>query len=564
MRGFTSSLLTGGLILGIGGWLCLASLPAAAREPIPAAAALTAAEARVRQAHEDDFKAGETDPKPLIQKLLAAAEQSEDSAFDYALFLEAEKAAVAAGAVGLAMDAVDARAEQFDIDRLEARVELVADCLTPKARTDVVRLKVLWEYAIENVEDGLANESLPLAKKAAETAGQVAKALLAAGRARKDDSLVADSVEKQTHAQSLGKSIGRRSGLLAEYRKAVEKLASDADDPKANGIVGRYLCFEKNAWSEGLPAVAKGDQETLAAAAAAEIELSKKGDQRPAAEEILAVADAWWQASEAGQVKRHAASLYERVLPDIGDPDKRAAVTKRIANAKPDPDAERPRRPAKGPVAAKKPAGGRRPAALDVPASAVVPVPAGISEKLLPLLPAEDEVMKMKNHLNVSDEDLTGLRVELWRRIHSGFGIDKWTLVDLTYLIELNGTIGTALGRHQWWSGSGRNVGGSGDAAARNACSTAMGMAWVLAAKNEEEFVRRARALPAGVLDPQCVGQYLTESDVKRWLVGLGEDYASIQRKAHAIDSLIEAGFATPGVLRYREELGRAMATGNR
>ncbi len=562
MRWYVSSLLAGGLIFGIGGLPCLTWQPAAAREPIPAAAALAAAEARVRETHEDDFRAGETDPKPLVQKLLAAAEQSDDPAFDYALLLEAEKAAVAAGAVGLAMDAVDARAEQFDIDRLQARVERVADCLTPKARTDVGRLKALWEYAIENAENSLADESLPTAKKAAETAGQIAKALLAAGRARKDESLVADSVEKQTYAQSLGKSIGRRSVLLADYRKAVETLASDADDPKANGIVGRYLCFEKNAWSEGLPALAKGDQENLAAAAAAEVAMSSKKEERPASEEMLAVADAWWHASEAGPARRHAASLYERVLPDIGDPDKLATVTKRIAVAR--PDTERPRRPAKGPVVAKKPGGGRRPAALDVPASALLPVPADISEKLVPLLPAEDEVMKLKNHLNVADEDLTGLRVEMWRRIHSGFGVEKWTQGDLMYLIELNDTIGTVLGRYDWRSAAGRYVGGSGEAKARSDCSTAMGMAWLLGSKNEEEFIRRARALPAGVLDPQCVGQYLTESDVKRWLVGLGEDYGTIPRKALAIDTLIEAGFATPGVVRYREELGQAMAKGNR
>ena len=111
MRGFISSPLAGGLIFGIGVLSCLAWQPAAAREPIPAAAALAAAEARVRETHEDDFRAGESDPKPLVQKLLAAAEQSDDPAFDYALLLEAEKAAVAAGAVGLAMDAVDARAD---------------------------------------------------------------------------------------------------------------------------------------------------------------------------------------------------------------------------------------------------------------------------------------------------------------------------------------------------------------------------------------------------------------------------------------------------------------------
>ena len=70
--------------------------------------------------------------------------------------------------------------------------------------------------------------------------------------------------------------------------------------------------------------------------------------------------------------------------------------------------------------------------------------------------------------------------------------------------------------------------------------------------------------MPASVLERQFVEQFGNESEVKRWLVGLGAEYATIPRKAQALDSLIQAGFATPGMLRYREELGRAVATGQR
>jgi hypothetical protein len=523
---------------------------------------MTAALDLVRQAYEDEFKAAATDPEPLIRKLLAAAEETQDPASDYVLFLEAEKAAVAGGTVSRAIEAVDARAEQFEIDGLLARAETLADCLTPKARADVGLLKVLWDYAVETTERGLEQEALPQAKKAAEAADKVAKALFAAGRARKDEALVAEGEHKQTLARGLVKTIGRRTGLLAEYRKAADKLASNADDPKANGIVGRYLCFEREAWADGLPALAKGDDAELAAAAARELELFAADAKQPEVRDILGIADLWWQASEADAARRHAAAFYDRALPDVADPTRRALAAKRIAAAHPEAEPQRPA--AKDRDAPRKPGGRRRITTLDVPASTLLPVPREISADLVPLLPTADEVQTLQNRLNVADDELSGLRAEFWRRIHSSFGITKWTAVDVLYLIELNDRLSGLLGRYEWPTDTGRVIGGNAEATSRKECKTAIAALWILTAKSEAEFVRRVRVLPAGVLEQPFVEQYINESAVKRWLVGLGDEYAAIPRKAQAIDSLIQAGLATPGMLRYREELGRAAATGQR
>jgi hypothetical protein len=563
-RPFPFSLLVVALCFGIGAACCWGRQPGAAvaRQPLPDAASMRTAQDLVRQAYEDEFKAAATDPEPLIRKLLAAAEETPDPVGDYVLLLEAEKAAVAGGAVSRAMEAVDARAEQFEIDGLLARAETIADCLTARARADVGLLQVLWEYAIETVERGLEQEALPQARKAAEAADKVAKAILAAGRARKDEALVAEGEDKQTLVRGLVKTIGRRSGLLAEYRKAAEKLASSADDSKANGIVGRYLCFERDAWAEGLPALAKGDDAELAAAAARELEIYAANGKPPEARDILGIADLWWQASDAEAARRHAAALYDRALPGIADPMRRALATKRIAAAHPEPEPQRPA--AKGRDAPRKPIGGRRIAALDVPASILLPVPREVSADLVRLLPTLEEVQKLQNRLNVADEELTGLRVELWRRIHSGFGMDKWTAVDVLYLIELNDRLGGLLGRYEWRTDTGRVIGSNAEAQTRIECRTAVATFWILSAKSEDDFVRRARALPAGVLERQFVEQFVNESEVKRWLVGLGADYAAIPRKAQALDTLIQAGLATPGMLRYREELGRAVAAGQR
>jgi hypothetical protein len=173
-------------------------------------------------------------------------------------------------------------------------------------------------------------------------------------------------------------------------------------------------------------------------------------------------------------------------------------------------------------------------------------------------------VQKLQNRLNVTDDELTALRAELWRRIHSGHGIGKWTTVDTLYLIELNDRLGGILGRHEWRTSTGRAIGGNDLPKTRDECKTALAVDWILAAQTEAEFLARVRALPAGVLDRQFVEQYLNESVIKRWLVELGEAYAPLSRKAQALDTLIQAGLATPGMLRYREELGQAVATGQR
>jgi hypothetical protein len=191
-------------------------------------------------------------------------------------------------------------------------------------------------------------------------------------------------------------------------------------------------------------------------------------------------------------------------------------------------------------------------------------VPAEISADLVRLLFTADEVLKLQNRLNVADDELIALRAELWRRIHSGHGIDKWTTVDTLFLIELNDRLSGMLGRHEWRTATGLIIGGNALPKTRDECKTALAVAWILAAQTEAEFLGRVRALPAGVLDRQFVEQYLNESVVKQWLVGLGDAYAPLTRKAQALDTIIQAGLATPGMLRYREELGRAVATGQR
>lgn len=80
-----------------------------------------------------------------------------------------------------------------------------------------------------------------------------------------------------------------------------ETLKNNPDDPDANLAIGRYLCFIKANWKEGLNYLAKGSDEKLAELAALEI-------KNPANEESqIALADGWW---DQAQIEKDIAKTY--------------------------------------------------------------------------------------------------------------------------------------------------------------------------------------------------------------------------------------------------------------
>jgi hypothetical protein len=69
------------------------------------------------------------------------------------------------------------------------------------------------------------------------------------------------------------------------------RLTAAPDDAAANLEVGRHLCFYKNDWRSGLPALARGGDAALKAAARLDLSNPSTGEQR------AKVGDAWWDAT---------------------------------------------------------------------------------------------------------------------------------------------------------------------------------------------------------------------------------------------------------------------------
>jgi hypothetical protein len=305
---------------------------------VPDDVAVKEAQELIKQAYEGDYKGVEKNPEPLIEKLLAAASQTKDPVRKYAFLLSAEQAAVTGSDHDRAMELIDIRASEFAVNGLQSRIERLADFLTPKAKTNPEALAKLYDHAIETAERGVRQDLFEQAKAAAEMAGSISESLVMAGKAKKNYGATQDGEAKQTQARMLVKDIERRADLFAEYQKALEVIRF-TEDPAANGVIGRHLCFTVGDWDKGLPFLAKGDQADVAEVAGEELRMLEDG--KPDAEEVFALAGKWWAAADAEDMPRsmrtavqsHAGGLYESIRERLDDPLDRAMAQKRSAAA---------------------------------------------------------------------------------------------------------------------------------------------------------------------------------------------------------------------------------------
>src|SRR5262249_34930191 len=98
---------------------------------------------------------------------------------------------------------------------------------------------------------------------------------------------------------------------------AKETLKSDPDDPDANLIVGKYLCFFRNDWGNGLPRINRSKEKVLKALA------DNEAAKSMTVKEQAALGDGWYDFSmtEAGIAKanilRRALYWYQKAAPGL-------------------------------------------------------------------------------------------------------------------------------------------------------------------------------------------------------------------------------------------------------
>ena len=246
-----------------------------------------------------------------------AAKDGSPPAEHYVLLAKEAEIAAAGGDLNLALSGIDTLDDGYEIDALELKQKLLEKFITaakPEQTADAI--PVAEQLLDQAVGADRYETALVLATAASSAA---AKSKIAT---RKE---IEDRLSRRRH------DIRIIEPIYAAAKKAQDVLDKNPADPDANLAVGRWRCFYKNDWHDGLPLLAKCSDEKLRSLAAADLKSPTDGEQQ------IALADAWWNLAEkeAGiardTVRLHAGDLYQAATPNLTSALKKADVEKRLA-----------------------------------------------------------------------------------------------------------------------------------------------------------------------------------------------------------------------------------------
>jgi hypothetical protein len=276
--------------------------PPATHRPVPPAAQL----ASVRRVLKDVFTEQLADRsiparRKLATALLAQAEKSTDAPTDqFVLLAAAIDAAVEGSDLAAALRAADRMGELFDVDTLgvkseaalkvAARKPAVADLAMPNTRA-----------ALALVDDLVKADDYAMASRVCASLQPLAT-----------------NPALRSQFQQRQRDVNIARALADRFTNDLARLKQSPNDPAANLSAGRYLCFVKNEWDGGLRMLALSNDAVLKKLAAADLAPPKTPDDTARA------ADAWFDFAakqsdprSRAAITAHAATLYERVLPDL-------------------------------------------------------------------------------------------------------------------------------------------------------------------------------------------------------------------------------------------------------
>jgi len=242
----------------------------------------------VRRRFRDEYRGNSTDDQTALALVLVdqARKAQDDSKLRYGLLLEARKAAIAAGHAELVVKSIDDLAATFEVDPLPLKVEALGDAV--KNVKDEDDRHAFIDATFRSIDTAVASDEYAAASQLAGFAQNVATKLRDAETRKQVARRVAQLQAFETH--------------LKEVQAARETIAASPDDAGANGVMGKHLCLYEDKWDEGLPMLARGTDEKLAAGAKQELAAPTDVARQ------IEVGDFWWNfaQSEVGRPRRNA------------------------------------------------------------------------------------------------------------------------------------------------------------------------------------------------------------------------------------------------------------------
>jgi hypothetical protein len=236
---------------------------------------------------------------------------SDDAPTRFVMLREARELALDGGDVDAAFAAIDDMGRLFTVNTQELKASAMAafidkSGLPPPALID--KYLHLADASLDTGDVDLAQKAYTLASSLADQQRDAATKQ----RLKEEHVAIMDGVREQ-------------KTILA----AMNKVRMHPEDAAANLLVGKYACFVRELWSQGLPYLAKSSDEKLKALAQKELDATDL-------DTTLAAADAWWDyaatatGKPAERAKLHAADLYRQVLPNLSGEKKDRAQQRAV------------------------------------------------------------------------------------------------------------------------------------------------------------------------------------------------------------------------------------------
>ncbi len=290
--------------------------PTAKRLPVPTSDAQATTLQQLDKVHKFSQRRMPAERLKFARDLFEAAEKSQDGSVEkFVLLRKAMELAQSGGDAGLMLEAVDAISDEFDVNAPDVKWKVLAGFVS--GASNVGEIKSFVEAAGPVIDEAIAAGRYDVAVNIAETAYRFA--------------MKAGDAELRKRAYDRRNEVRNLAERFRPVQTARKTLQSDPNDPAANLVVGRWLCFERGDWEEGLPHLAKCS--SLALKGVAEQEL-KSTPATPDAQ--VALADKWRTLAEQVEGKEkdalmvHAGEWYGKALDGLPEGLARAKVQRRL------------------------------------------------------------------------------------------------------------------------------------------------------------------------------------------------------------------------------------------
>ena len=233
--------------------------------------------------------------------LKQAAGQRPGTADHYVLLEKAYDLAMLGGDVGLTCQVIDQLTSSYQLDGVQLKGGALASLAETATKPNQQRKLALM--ALDLLDRAIAADDIEGGRKLGKIAYTVA-------RKSDDKALIAQTAER-------GKAFKEIQKSFEDFQHALVTLKTDSKNATASTLAGKYYCFVKDDWKQGLPLLAQGNDAGLAATAAKELAAPTDGAA------LFDLAESWDDLAETEhglrhvRLKVHARTWYQKALPSL-------------------------------------------------------------------------------------------------------------------------------------------------------------------------------------------------------------------------------------------------------